>query len=56
MKTVRKAVAAALSGAIGWGMAVTASASGPVTASEWMALATAAVTAFLVWLLPNEAE
>ncbi len=49
----KKAVAAALTGALGWATAVVTSAPDAITASEWVTLATVAVSSFLVWLLPN---
>jgi hypothetical protein len=48
-----KTVAALVTGVIGWGLFVVASPSGPVTASEWMALAVAGATALGVYAVPN---
>ena len=49
-----KAVAALVTPLIGWGMVVVASASGPVTASEWLGLAVAGATGFGVYAVPNK--
>ena len=48
-----KCVTAAVSLLIAWGMLVTTSASGPVTASEWMVLGIKAAAAFGVYAVPN---
>lgn len=50
----RKAVAAALTGLVGWASAVVVSDPGPITAGEWVTLGSGAVAAFLVWWMPNE--
>ena len=54
MKTARKAIAAALTGAVTWGTSVVTSSAEQITSSEWVQLAGVLVAAVLVWLLPNE--
>lgn len=51
----QKAIAAIITGAIGWGFVVVASPSSAITASEWMALAVAGATALGVYGVPNVA-
>ena len=51
MNTVRKSLAAALTGVVTWG--VTAQTNG-IDGAEWWGLASVLVGAFLVWLTPNE--
>lgn len=48
-----KAIIALATGAIGWGTAVAASASGPITSSEWVGLATVIATALGVYSIQN---
>lgn len=55
MKTVRKAVAAAVTGCLAWATSVVTSAPEAITASEWVQLGGVGAAALLVWLLPNEA-
>jgi hypothetical protein len=50
---VQKMVTAAVVGAVGWGYSVIDSPSAPVTASEWLALATVAAVAAGVYAVPN---
>lgn len=56
LSSTRKAIASALAGAVSWATAVTVSESSRITASEWVTLGGIAVTAFLVWLVPNEVK
>lgn len=53
MSTIRKAVAALITGLLTWLTAVTMSPTGAVTAAEWVTLAGVAAAAFLTWLVPN---
>jgi hypothetical protein len=48
-----KTIAAVVVGAIGWATLVVQSSSGPITATEWIAGATALATALGVFALPN---
>ena len=48
-----KTVAALIVGAIGWATLVVQSSSGPITATEWIALATVVATALGVFAIPN---
>lgn len=50
----RKTITALVTGVLGWGAVVVASSSGPVTASEWLALGVVAATALGVYAIPNE--
>lgn len=50
----RKTITALITGAIGWGTAVVASPSIPVTASEWLFGATVAATALGVYAVSNK--
>lgn len=50
---IQKAVTALVAGALGWGAVVIASPSGPVTASEWLALGVVGATALGVYAVPN---
>jgi hypothetical protein len=54
IRQTKKAVAAFLVGVLGWGTAVVASDSASVTATEWIALATVAVSTLTVYFLTNE--
>lgn len=54
MKKHRKTLTALVTGAIGWGSAVVASAPAAVTASEWIFGATVAATALGVYAVTNE--
>lgn len=54
--TVKKAVAAFLTGALGWATSVVVSNPEQVTAGEWVQIGSVAVGAFLVWLIPNGVE
>ncbi len=49
----KKAVGVFLTGLLGWGTAVVASDSAPITATEWIALATVAVTTLVAYVLTN---
>lgn len=53
MAKYRKTVLAIITGLLGWATMVVASPSGPITAPEWIALATAIVTALGVYAVPN---
>lgn len=53
MSTVRKALAALLTGLLAWATAITVSPSATVTASEWITGVGVCVAAFLTWLVPN---
>ena len=53
MNTVRKSIAAALTGIATWG--ITAQPDG-IDSAEWWGLFGVLVGAFLVWLVPNEPE
>jgi len=55
VSTIRKAIAAAVTGLLTWLTAVTMSASEAITAAEWVTLAGVAAAAFLTWLVPNRA-
>jgi hypothetical protein len=48
-----KTITAVVVGAIGWATLVVNSASGPITANEWIAGATVLATALGVYALPN---
>ena len=48
-----KTVAALVVGVIGWATLVVQSASAPITATEWIALATVVATAIGVFAIPN---
>lgn len=48
-----KTVAALVVGLIGWATLVVQSSSAPITASEWIALATVAATSIGVFAVPN---
>lgn len=50
----RKTIAAVVVAAIGWGAAVVASDSAPITAEEWIFGATALAAAFGVYVVPND--
>jgi hypothetical protein len=50
----RKTVTAVVTGAIGWATLVVTSGSGPITAEEWIMLATVVATALGVYQIPNE--
>jgi hypothetical protein len=54
LKAYRKTVTALVTGALGWGAVVVSSASGPVTASEWLALGVVSATAVGVYAVANE--
>ena len=54
MRTIRKAIAALLTGLLAWATAITVSPSATVTASEWVTFAGVCVAAFLTWMVPNE--
>jgi len=54
MNAYRKTITALVTGLIGWGAAVVASASTPVTATEWIMLATVSATALGVYGVTNE--
>lgn len=49
----RKAITALVTGNIGWAAVVIASSSGPITASEWLALAVVEATALGVYAVAN---
>lgn len=49
----QKAIAALVTGAIGWGAVVIASTPTEITASEWLALAVVVATALGVYSVPN---
>lgn len=49
----RKTLAAVVIGVLGWATAVVQSPAGPVSASEWITLATVVVTALGVYAYPN---
>jgi len=53
LKSVKKTVAALVTGSLGWGLVVIASDSVPVTASEWLALGVVCATAFGVYVAPK---
>lgn len=54
MSQYSKAIAVFLTGALTWGRTVVASKPGGVTAGEWLALATVAVTTLLVYVIRND--
>ena len=54
LRTVKKAVGAFLVGLLGWGTVVVASDSASITATEWIGLATVAVSTLTVYFLTNE--
>lgn len=49
----QKAITALVSGVLLWGSVVVASPAGPITASEWLGLGTAAAVALGVYAVPN---
>lgn len=49
----QKTVTALVTGLIGWGFVVIASASAPITSSEWMGLAVVVATALGVYAVAN---
>lgn len=53
MSTIRKAVAALVTGLLTWSTATTMSASEAITSAEWVTLAGVFAAAFLTWLIPN---
>lgn len=53
MNTIRKAIAAALTGLVANATAVVVSEPAQITAGEWVTIAGTLVAAFLVWLIPN---
>lgn len=52
----QKTIAALVTGLIGWGAVVVASAATHVTASEWLALAVVLATPLGVYAVPNSPE
>jgi len=55
MAKYRKTVTALVVGAVGWATLVVGSAPSALTATEWIAGATALAIALGVWAAPNEA-
>ena len=53
MAKYRKTILALVTGLLGWATMVVTSPSGPIAAAEWVALATAIVTACGVYAIPN---
>jgi predicted RecA/RadA family phage recombinase len=53
LKPYRKTIAAVATGAIGWGALVVASDAAAITATEWIAGATAIAIALGVYTVPN---
>lgn len=53
MNKFAKFYSALTAGALAWGAAVVVSASGPITAGEWVTAAGVAVTAVAVYAIPN---
>ena len=56
MSTIRKAIAALVTGLLTWLTAVTMSPAEAVTAAEWVTLAGVVVAGFLTWLVPNQSK
>ena len=56
MSQYRKAIAAVVTGVIGWGTAVVQSAPSAPTATEWIMLATVVATALGVFQVRNESS
>jgi hypothetical protein len=50
----RKSVTALVTGWLGWGVVVVASASGPITAAEWLQLGIVTATAAGVYAVTNQ--
>ena len=56
MSRYRKAIAAVVTGVIGWATAVVASAPAAITSTEWIMLATVLATALGVYGVANTSE
>lgn len=56
LSTVSKAIAALVTGVLGWAAVVVASPDAAITAPEWLALGVAVATAFGVYGMPNTAS
>lgn len=52
--SIKKAIAALLTGLLAWGGSVVVSNPTQITAGEWVQAGGVAVGAFLVWLVPNQ--